>query len=151
VLDENMVFFQLQLDYESQCLTAFNTPWGRYMYKLLPMGIKSAPEIYQRAIEEMYQGLENFANIFDDILLYTGDLEQQCKVLRKALEIACENDLTFRLSKCMFAQAEVDYTGHVLTDEGVAVSPEKVRAIVEMPEPKSKEEVRTLLGMATYL
>ncbi|XP_064630948.1 uncharacterized protein LOC135489499 [Lineus longissimus] len=122
VLDANQGFFQLQLDYESQLLTCFSTPWGHYMYKRLPMGVKSAPEIYQRAIEEMFAGMENFANIFDDILLHTGDIEHHCRVLRKTLETARENDLTFRLSKCMFAQPEVDYTGHVLTDEGVTVS-----------------------------
>ena len=151
VLDANMGFFQIQLDKQSQLLTCFNTPWGRYMYKRLPMGIKSAPEIYQRAIEEMYQGMENFHNIFDDILLPTVGLGGQCQVLRKTLQIARENDLTFRLSKCIFAQPKVDYTGSILTDKGVKASTEKVRAIVEMKEPQSKEQVHTLLGMATYL
>ena len=51
----------------------------------------------------------------------------------------------------MFAQNEIEYSGYILTDKGVKVSPEKVKAILEMPEPKTKEEVRTLLGMATYL
>ena len=51
-LDANKGFFQIQLDYESQLLCAMNTPWGRYMYQRLPMGIKSCPEIYQRKIEE---------------------------------------------------------------------------------------------------
>ena len=151
VLDANMGFYQLQLDAESQLLTCFQTPWGRYKYQRLPMGIKSAPELYQRAVEEIFQDVDNLENIFDDILLYSANLEDQCRVLRKTLMKARENDLTFRLSKCMFAQSQVDYTGHVLTDEGVTVSPEKVRAILEMPEPRSKEEVRTLLGMATYL
>ena len=151
VLDANMGFYQLQLDAESQLLTCFQSPWGRYMYRRLPMGIKSCPEQYQRAIEEIFEGVDNLENIFDDVLLHTLDVEGQCKVLRRTLEKAREHDLTFRLSKCMFAQPEVDYTGHVLTDDGVKVSPEKVAAILEMPEPQSKEDVRTLLGMATYL
>ncbi len=53
----------------------------------------------------------------------------------------------------MFAQTEVDYTGHVLTDQGVKVSAEKccTCTIQKMPEPQNKEEVRQLLGMATYV
>ena len=61
-LDANMGFFQIQLDYESQLLTTFGTPWGRYRYKRLPMGITSAPEIYQRKIEEIFEGIENLDN-----------------------------------------------------------------------------------------
>ena len=98
---------------------------------------------------DILQGLDNQANILDDVLLYSSQLEAHCKVLRRTLERAREKDLTFRLSKCMFAQTEVDYTGHVLTDQGVKVSTENVRAIQKMPEPQNKEDVRQLLGMAT--
>lgn len=151
VLDANMGFFQIQLDHESQLLTAFNTPWGRYMYQRLPMGISSAPEIYQRKIEEIFEGLSNFDNIFDDCLIHTGNLDQQCVILRKTLELARRNDLTFRLNKCCFAQPEVEFTGFTLTETGVKVQPEKVKAITDMPQPESIEDVRTFLGMATYL
>ena len=73
VLDANMGFYQLQLDAESQLLTCFQTPWGRYKYQRLPMGIKSAPELYQRAVEEIFQDVDNLGNIFDDILLYSAN------------------------------------------------------------------------------
>ena len=150
-LDANMGFFQIQLDAESQLLTTFSTPWGRFMYKRLPMGITSAPEIYQRKIEEVFEGIENLANIYDDVLLYTKDMEKHCHILQQTLEVARKNNLTFRLSKCRFAQTEVHYTGFILTNKGVKVQPEKIKAIVEMPQPESIEEVRTFLGMATYL
>ena len=150
-LDANMGFFQIQLDYDSQLLTAFSTPWGRYMYKRLPMGICSAPEIYQRKIEELFEGIENLASIFDDVLLYNRDVKAQCPTFRATLQRARENNLTFRLSKCIFAQPEVPYTGFILTGEGVKVQPQKVKAILNMPQPTNIDEVRTFLGMATYL
>jgi hypothetical protein len=115
------------------------------------MGIKSSPEIYQRAMEEIFQGQAHLNNIFDDVLLDSETLEEQGIVLRNTLETARKNDVTFRMSKCTFAQSEVEYTGHVMTGEGVRISKEKVRAIEEMPEPANREEVRTLLGLATYL
>ena len=63
-----MGFFQIQLDCESQLLTTFGTPWGRYRYRYrLTMGITSAPEIYQRKVEEVFEGIENLANIYDDV------------------------------------------------------------------------------------
>ena len=150
-LDANMGFFQIQLDYDSQLLTSFSTPWGRYMYKRLPMGICSAPEIYQRKIEELFDGIENLASIFDDVLLYDKNVNAQCTTLKETLQRARENNLTFRLSKCIFAQPEVSYTGFILTGEGVKVQPQKVQAILDMPQPTNIDEVRTFLGMATYL
>ncbi len=75
------------------------------MYRRLPMGIKSAPEMYQRAIEEILQGIDNQATIFDDVLLYSSQLEAHCKVLRRTLGRAREKDLTFALaSVCLHKQ-----------------------------------------------
>ena len=151
VLDANMGYYQLQLDYDSQLLTAFHTPWGRYMYKRLPMGIKSAPEMFQRAMEEVLVGIDHVSVIFDDILIHTRSLDEHHKVLHKVLERARQNGMTFRLSKCMFAQQEVEYTGHILTPQGVKAAPDKVKPIIEMSPPTSVEELRTFLGMVTYL
>jgi hypothetical protein len=150
-LDANMGFFQLQLDSQSQLLTAFNTPWGRYMYLRLPMGITSAPEIFQRAMEELFLGIQNVHTIFDDILAHTTTLTEHCKQLRSVLERARQNNLTFRLAKCRFAKSEVEYTGHILSSTGVKPSASKVKAIIDMPQPDSIDKVRTFLGMATYL
>ncbi len=41
--------------------------------------------------------------------------------------------------------------GHVLTPEGLAPDPEKIRAILEMQKPTDAATVQRLLGMATYL
>ena len=60
------------------------------------MGITVAPEIYQRKIEELFEGIENLANIFDDVLLYTDSLDKQIQTLTKTLVRAREKNLTFR-------------------------------------------------------
>ena len=49
-LDATSGFWQVPLDGESSLLTCFNTPFGRYRFKRLPFGIKSAPEVYQRVM-----------------------------------------------------------------------------------------------------
>ena len=70
VLDANMGYFQIELTEESQALTTFNTPFGRYKYLRLPMGISVAPEIYQRAMSELLAGLAGVEVIMDDILIH---------------------------------------------------------------------------------
>ena len=59
--------------------------------------------------------------------------------------------MTFKLSKCRFAQPKVEHTGFILSENGIKVQPEKVKAIVDMPQPENIEEVRTFFGIATFL
>jgi len=43
----------------------------------MPFGIKSAPEILQRRIDECTKGLPNTAAVHDDIIIYgTGDTDK---------------------------------------------------------------------------
>ena len=48
-LDASHGYWQVPLDEESQLLTTFNSPFGRYCYTRMPFGIKSAQEIFQKA------------------------------------------------------------------------------------------------------
>ena len=43
ILDATAGFHQIRLDRPSSLLTTFNTPYGRYRYLILPMGICTAP------------------------------------------------------------------------------------------------------------
>src|ERR1044072_4476126 len=53
-------------------------------------------------------------------------------------------------SKCKFGCAQIDYLGYIISGEGVAVDPEKVRCILEWPEPKNVKGVRGILGLTGY-
>jgi hypothetical protein len=67
--------------------------------------------------------------------------------LRAVLQRAQEKGVKFNGDKCIFNAKVLPYFGHLLTTEGEKPDPNKTRAIAEMPEPKNKEELQTLLGM----
>ena len=69
VLDAKSGFLQMELNYESSLLTTMNTPIGRFRWTRLPFGIKSAPEMYQRTMDEMLEGIEQAYAVMDDILI----------------------------------------------------------------------------------
>ena len=150
VLDAQQGFFQIKLDQESALLTAFNTPFGRYFYKRLPMGISSAPEIYQRAMTDLFKGIDNVEIVMDDILVHGSTLEAHNKTLETVLQRCRDNNLKLNSSKTKLAQNEVEYVGQLLTPSGVKIAPSKVRAVLEMPSPKNINNVHTLLGMVNY-
>jgi hypothetical protein len=61
-----------------------------------------------------------------------------------------EHHLYAKLSKCDFFQKQIHYLGHVLSKEGVAVDPEKIRSIMEWPTPKDVSDIRSFMGLARY-
>jgi transposase InsO family protein len=151
VLDAKSGFLQIKLDKKSSYLTTFNTPIGRYRWLRLPFGIKSAPEIYQRIMDNLIQGIPGAFVIIDDILVAGKTVEEHDKVLKRVIERATQYNLKLNYDKCLIRQARVPYMGHVLTGNGVEADPRKVQAIIEMPPPTDKEGVRRILGFVQYL
>ena len=56
-LDANSGFWQIPLSKESRPLTTFITPFGRFHFSKLPFGISCAPELFQRRMNQMLEGL----------------------------------------------------------------------------------------------
>ena len=46
--------------------------------------------------------------------------------------------------------SSVEYLGYVIAAEGIKATPKKVEAISQAPKPKSKTELRSLLGLVNY-
>ena len=70
VLDAKSGFWQIKLDAESSMLTTFNTPFGRFRWLRMPFGICSAPEEFQRRMNNTFENLKGTAIIADDLLVF---------------------------------------------------------------------------------
>ena len=151
ILDANKGFFHIKLTEESSYLTTFNTPFGRYRYLRLPMGVKSAGEVYQREMEKHFGELEGVEIVVDDILVHGPNREVHDRRLTKVLEKAREINLQLNENKCKFGKTEVDYVGHKLTGDGLKPTKERIKAITEMASPQSFQELETVLGMLAYV
>jgi hypothetical protein len=95
--------------------------------------------------------LDKFVIVFiDDILIYSKDKEEHAKHLRITLQILREHQLYAKFSKCEFWLDQVEFLGHVINKEGIAVNPSKVASILEWEAPKNVNQIRGFLGMAGY-
>ena len=72
-LDANSGFWQICLAEESRPLTTFNTPMGRYYFNKSPFSISSAPELFQKHMKRIPEGLEGTVCHMDDILVFGAD------------------------------------------------------------------------------
>ena len=156
VLDVRHGFWHVQLDEASSFLTTFNTPFGRYRWKRMPFGICSAPEVFQRRMHEVIEGLQGVEVVADDfVVVGFGNAEEATqdhdRSLRAFLQRCEERNLKLNDQKLKLRMQEVPFIGHVATADGLCVDPSKVQAIMEMPPPDDVIAVQRLLGLAQYL
>ena len=149
-LDGNNSYWQLKLDPESQLLTTFNTSYGRYCYLRTPFEIKSAQEVYQKRISQLFEDIEGVETDID-ILIWGRSKEEHDQRLKMALKRCEDIGLTLNKDKCVIGTSSVTYIGHILTADGVKPDESKVKAILEMPAPTDKKGVMRLLGTVNYL
>ena len=150
VLDASNAYWQIPLDTQSSYNTTFNTPYGRYRFLRLPFGLKSASEVFQKAIDHIFTGYP-CTSIVDDILVWGTTEQDHDQKLLKVLDRAREVNLQLKLKKCQFKVPEVSYVGHVLSSEGLKPDPRKVDSVTQMQAPSDAKELLRFLGMVTYL
>ncbi|XP_014678510.1 PREDICTED: uncharacterized protein LOC106818304 [Priapulus caudatus] len=150
VVDAKQAFYHIPLEEKSSYLTCFGTPYGRYRYCRMPMGISSASEVYQCAMEHLLAGYPCLV-IVDNILVYGATELEHDDNLKKVLKRLREINLKLSVRKCQYKLQEVPYIGHVLSKDGLKPDPEKVRAISEMPTPQDATDLLRFFGMVKYL
>jgi hypothetical protein len=87
---------------------------------------------------------------FDDILIYSGSFDQHVQHLKSVLQLLAQDQWQVKFFKCSFAQRQIDYLGHVISEQGVATDPRKFAGIEEWPTPTTVKELRSFLGLAGY-
>ena len=150
-LDAASGFWQIPLHTESSKLTTFITPFGRFCFRRLPFGISSAPEIFQRLMTDLLQGIPGTKVIMDDILIYGKSIEEHDSHLDGVLDTVQRSGLKLNKAKCELRKEELGFFGHRVGKDGIKPDPEKVRAIIELSPPSNVSKLRRLLGMVNYL
>nr|XP_054751019.1 uncharacterized protein LOC129256850 isoform X2 [Lytechinus pictus] len=149
-VDLSKGYWQIPMESESKSLTAFITPDGLFQFRVMPFGLVNAPASFSRIMRKLLDGLEGALNYIDDILVYSTSWQQHLETLTELLTRIRAAKLTARPSKCYFGHESVEFLGHVIGHGQVAPRPEKVTAIQEVKQPKTKKQLRSFLGMMNY-
>ena len=121
--------------------TAYSTSQGHFEYNRMTSGLKNAPATFQRIMDNAFRGLignKCFAYI-DDIVIFGKTLDQQNQNLEEVLQRIKELGLRLEPTKCEYLKPELEYSGHIITKEGVKPNPEKLSTIQNL---KKLETVR---------
>jgi hypothetical protein len=132
--------------------TAFVTRYGLYEFTVVSFGLTNALAYFMNMMNNVFMDeLDKFVVVFiDDILVYSSTAEELEQHLRVVLEKLRQNQLYDKFSKCEFWLKEVTFFGHVLTAEGVAIDPAKIKAMKEWEQPHNLTDIHSFLGLAGY-
>ena len=150
-IDAKKGYHQCPLDKESQDLTTFITPFGRFKFLRAPYGISSISEHYNRRMDEAFAGLRGFRRVVDDIVIYDQNRAEHGPHVRQFLQQCAEKNITLNLSKWKFAQPTVEFARFILTPSGYKIDPSITRAIAEFPTPANRTDLRSFIGLVNQL
>ena len=136
-------YHRCPLDQESQLLTTFITPFGRFKYMHAPYGISSISEHYDRCMHEAFQGLSGFYRIVDDIVIYDSDTTRHAAHVRKFC-----TDVLRKRSLLTLISASL---GFQLSAIGYQVDHTIIDAISIFPTPANRTDLRSFFGLVNQL
>ena len=118
----------------------------------MPFGLSNAPSTMVRVVDCVLNGLlwNGVLAFLDDIIVYSPDAQSHLSSLETLFGRLRENNLKLKPGKCFFFQKQIRYLGHLIDTHGISPLPDKVKAILEMPRPSTKKELRAAIGCLSY-
>jgi hypothetical protein len=113
-LDLNMGYYTIKLDSDAQKLCTIVTPFGKYQYLRLPMGISCSPDISQEKMSDLMQHLNCVRTYLDDLLVIScSTFEVHLEKLECVLKILSDKGLRVNADKSTFSTSGTGSVGQV--------------------------------------
>ena len=132
--------------------TAFRTHHGHYEFKVMSFGLWNASSSFQATMNQNFRPFLWRFNVvfFDDILVYSASFQDHLQHLEQTFQVLLQNQFVLKLSKCSFAQTQVEYLGHIVSNRGVEPVASKISVIQQWPPPRTTKALRSFLGLAGF-
>ena len=150
--DLSGAYWQTRIRTGDEYLTAFICDEGVYEFVRTPFGGKASGSTFIRAIQQVLRPVKRCTDAYvDDVLVFSSDeFSQHLKDIEAFLERIREAKMTLKLKKCRFALPEVKFCGKLIGSGFKRPDPEKIAAVQNMRIPRTKTQVRQLLGFFSF-
>ena len=86
----------------------------------------------------------------DDVITF-GDSEEAFLANLEAVFTRLQShNVTLNPAKCRFGMSEIEYVGHVINENGLTFTRDKLDSVVKFPKPVYQKEMKSFLGLANY-
>jgi len=152
LLDSRSAYWSIPVAPEDRPKTAFSDGYRLFQWRRMPFGLSTAPTTFQRTMNAILSpvlGRHTLAYL-DDIVVYSKSFDEHLCHLKETLDILDCSGFKLNVNKCEFVVQNFRFLGFRVTPEGILPDPDKVRAIAEMPAPKTVRGVRRFLGATGF-
>ena len=153
-MDTTQGFYQMEVEMSSREFLCFTTYLGNYVWNRAPMGPKTVPAAFQRAMcMEVFPDLvHKIMEVYiDDLIVWASSEEELITRLEQVFARVAEKDVRLNPRKCRFGMEEVEYCGHILNDRGITFSEKRISEVSEFAVPEDHGGLKSFLGMAGYM
>ena len=121
-------YWQVPVAEEDRYKTLFITTKGLYKFRMMPFGFYGVPVSFQRMMDQVIRGMDQFASAYlDDLITWEDHLAHLRAVLNKL-------GLMTKPLKYQLAMAECTFLGHVVGNGEVKPEVSKMQAIEQFPQ-----------------
>jgi hypothetical protein len=119
----------------------------------MPFGLSNAGATFQRAMHIDFDNLiDKIIQIcLDDLTIYSKNRSDHFGHLRKVLMRCRKFNISLNPSKSIFGITKGKLLGHIVSDSGISIGPERIASILNLPAPTSKKEVQAFMGIINFV
>ena len=145
-------YHQLSMDPADADKTAFITRRGIFRFRTMPFGLCNAVATFQRLMDLVLSGLNlDICLVYlDDVVIFSSTMEQHLERLELVFKRLLGANLKLKPSKCFLMQTKVTFLGHIVSSDGIATDPEKIKLVSDWPVPTTLKQLRGFLGLSGY-
>ncbi len=132
---------------------AFRTNRGLFEPTVMFFGLTNSPAMFQWMMNDIFHDLigEGKVTIYlDDILIFSKDLGEHQRIVKRVLQRLRENKPFLKVEKCEFEVLETEYLGVITSENSIRMDPIKIARIAEWPTPTKKRELQSFLGFTNF-
>ena len=151
-LDLNQAYYQIPLSEDSKRCTAFCTDWNLFEFNKVPFGLATGAQVLTRILDQIFHDVK-FKYVYhylDDLVIYSENFDDHLSHLHEVLTRLRAAGLTVNPEKVRFASGQLSFLGHKISAQGVTIDPERTKAILDFPPPRSAKDVARFIGMINY-
>ena len=151
-LDLNQAYYQIPLSEDSKRCTAFCTDWNLFEFNKVPFGLATGAQVLTRILDQIFHDVK-FKYVYhylDDLVIYSENFHEHISHLREVLTRLRAAGLTVNPEKVRFASGQLSFLGHKISAQGVTIDPERTKALLDFPPPRSAKDVARFIGMVNY-
>ena len=150
-IDLRSGYYHIGLSESAKPKTAFViSNVGKYQFNRAPFGLAQAPAYFMKLTNIVLTGVDFAMGYLDNIIIFSKTEEEHVEQLRIIFERLRQAGLKLKMSKCDFFKKHIQYLGHLISDKGIHLLPEKLKSIRKMSVPTNPKEVKQFLGLIGY-